>query len=116
MFLLLLGLFDIYDEWYKYWKCIKVMIWLWFFLIWWKKGWLILSYLNEVGMSIGFVMIFFFIFFGWNDIFFLLIYMMFVWVYFRVWVLMVFSNVLELVMKVDFLVFRKLVVGESGGD
>lgn len=59
-----------------------------------KKSWLILSYLNEVGISIGFVMIFFFIFFGWNDIFFLLIYMMFVWVYFRVWVLMVFSNVL----------------------
>lgn len=29
---------------------------------------------------------------------------------------MVFSNVLELVMKVDFLVFGKLVVGESGGD
>lgn len=44
------------------------MVMIFFYLM--KKSWLILSYLNEVGISIGFVMIFFFIYFGWNDFFF----------------------------------------------
>lgn len=116
MSLLLSGPPDIYDERHKHWKCIKAMTWPWIFFYSMKKSWSILSYLNEAGTSIGFVMFFFSTYSGWNDFFPSLIYTMLAWVHPRVRVLTVPSNALEPAMKVDSLALRKPVAGESGGD